>query len=78
MSILLQAAKPSQRGICKHFDFLQLAPWRHPNNSDSDLSFPAVRWAQTYNMGYTPNKALPKVFTAVAMDLPDFDSPYGE
>jgi len=40
-------------------------------------TFPAERWAQTANYGYSPNPALPNTFMAVAMDLPDFSSPYG-
>ena len=39
--------------------------------------FPGERWAQTANYGYSPNPALPNTFMAVAMDLPDFNSPYG-
>ncbi|KAK7478874.1 hypothetical protein BaRGS_00029855 [Batillaria attramentaria] len=40
-------------------------------------SFPALRWAQTANHGYSPNPDLPNTFMAVAMDLPDYTSPYG-
>nr|KAG5691595.1 hypothetical protein BaRGS_023723 [Batillaria attramentaria] len=36
-----------------------------------------AKMAQTANYGYSPNPALPNTFMAVAMDLPDFDSPYG-
>ncbi|XP_011425300.1 sialate O-acetylesterase [Magallana gigas] len=56
------------------FGFVQLAPWRE---GESNLGFPQVRWAQTSNVGYVPNSLLPHVFMAVAMDLPDFHSPYG-
>ena len=38
--------------------------------------FPLLRWAQTANHGYSPNPDQPNVFMAVAMDLPDFTSPY--
>jgi len=48
-------------------------------NAHSDMigGFPGERWAQTANYGYSPNPALPNTFMAVAMDLPDFSSPYG-
>ncbi|XP_070188893.1 sialate O-acetylesterase-like [Littorina saxatilis] len=38
--------------------------------------FPALRWSQTANHGYSPNSDQHNVFMAVAMDLPDFQSPY--
>ena len=53
---------------------LQLAPFR---NKDADKGFPDVRWHQTYEYGYTPNPRLVNIFTAIAMDLPDFKSPIG-
>ena len=46
---------------------------QHPNVSDSLFGFPAIRWEQTFEIGFTPNQGLPNVFTAVAMDLPDFE-----
>ena len=52
----------------------QLAPWH--NNSNLIGGFPSLRWQQTANLGAVPNAILPNVFMAVAMDLPDFDSPY--
>ena len=39
--------------------------------------FPVIRWAQTDNYGYVPNKRMEKVFMAVAMDLGDPTSPFG-
>ncbi len=56
------------------YPFFKLAP-----NSDEDLDtgFPDVRWSQTYKQGFTPNDVLVNVYTAIAIDLPDFDSPYG-
>ncbi|KAK7107841.1 sialate O-acetylesterase-like isoform X2 [Littorina saxatilis] len=39
--------------------------------------FPALRWSQTANHGYSPNSDQHNVFMAVAMDLPDFTSPHG-
>ncbi|XP_048767648.1 sialate O-acetylesterase-like [Ostrea edulis] len=56
------------------FGFVQLAPSRE---GASNLAFPLLRWAQTANIGYVPNSLLHNVFMAVAMDLPDFKSPYG-
>jgi len=53
----------------------QLAPWR---NQSITTGFPDIRWAQTSNYGYVPNPSLPNVFMAVAMDLPDYTSPYGK
>ncbi|KAK3600186.1 hypothetical protein CHS0354_001901 [Potamilus streckersoni] len=47
------------------------------NSNDSNRGFPDLRWAQTANYGYVPNAQLPNVFMSVAMDLPDFHSPYG-
>ncbi|KAK3611044.1 hypothetical protein CHS0354_017470 [Potamilus streckersoni] len=57
------------------FGFVQLAPNR--NDPTITTGFPDLRWAQTADYGYVPNPIMPKVFMAVAMDLPDFDSPYG-
>ncbi|XP_064594993.1 sialate O-acetylesterase-like [Liolophura sinensis] len=56
------------------FGFVQLAP----NGNNTHIGgFPGLRWSQTANFGYTPNSLMKKVFMAVAMDLPDFDSPNG-
>ena len=38
--------------------------------------FPSIRWKQTAEYGYVPNLKQPDVFMAVAMDLPDPNSPY--
>jgi len=35
-----------------------------------------LRWHQTADYGYAPNKDMPNTFMAVALDLPDDDSPY--
>nr|XP_022291983.1 sialate O-acetylesterase-like [Crassostrea virginica] len=56
------------------FGFVQLAPWRE---GEANLGFPQLRWSQTSNVGYVPNGLMHNVFMAVAMDLPDFHSPYG-
>ena len=47
------------------------------NNTAMVGGFPGLRWAQTAKYGYVPNPRLQNVFMAVAMDLPDFQSPYG-
>lgn len=56
------------------FGFVQLAPWR--NDSSIIKGFPDIRWHQTADFGYVPNPVMPKTFMAVAIDLPDFSSPY--
>jgi len=53
---------------------VQLAPYR---NQELDTGFPDIRWAQTDGFGYVPNKNMTKHFIAIAIDLPDFTSPYG-
>lgn len=46
--------------------------------SDADRpGFPIIRWKQTAEYGYVPNPKQPKVFMAVALDLPDNSSPFG-
>ncbi|XP_053385151.1 uncharacterized protein LOC128550329 [Mercenaria mercenaria] len=57
------------------FGFVQLAG-NTPDHS-IDSGFPDIRWHQTADYGYVPNHRLRNVFMAVAMDLPDFTSPYG-
>ncbi|ESO83425.1 hypothetical protein LOTGIDRAFT_133483, partial [Lottia gigantea] len=56
------------------FGFVQVT-----NRPDPTVTtgFTDIRWHQTADFGYVPNKKMPKVFMAVAMDLPDFVSPYG-
>ncbi|OWF52499.1 Sialate O-acetylesterase [Mizuhopecten yessoensis] len=39
--------------------------------------FPDLRWHQTADFGFVPNKKMENVFMSNAMDLPDFTSPYG-
>ncbi len=56
--------------------FWQLAPHRPPVPGNTTRDLPNLRWQQTANYGYVPNKKMPNVFMAVAMDLPDFNSPY--
>ena len=50
--------------------------WRESRTATIKTGFPDIRWHQTYDYGYVPNSDLPKVFMAVAIDLPDFQSPY--
>ncbi|KAK0044692.1 sialate O-acetylesterase [Biomphalaria pfeifferi] len=57
------------------FGFVQLAP-NHPSPGPT-AGFADIRWHQTGDRGDVPNPGLPNVFMAVAMDLPDFNSPYG-
>ncbi|XP_071113690.1 sialate O-acetylesterase-like [Haliotis cracherodii] len=56
------------------FGFVQLAPWR--NNDTITTGFTDIRWHQTADYGYVPNDKMNNTFMAVAMDLPDFTSPY--
>lgn len=56
------------------FGFVQLAPNQH---SSVVGGFPLLRWEQTHAVGYVPNPQLPNTFMAVAVDLPDYHSPYG-
>jgi sialate O-acetylesterase len=57
------------------FGQVQLAAWKNNMNS---LDFTDLRWAQTDGLGYTPNTRMVKYFLAVAIDLPDFNSPAGD
>ena len=55
------------------FGEVQLAPF---TELDRDCCMNNVRWQQTFEFGYVPNDQLQRFFMAVAIDLPDFDSPY--
>ncbi|XP_060078693.1 sialate O-acetylesterase-like [Ylistrum balloti] len=57
------------------FGFVQLGAFR--NDSSISTGFPDIRWHQTADVGYVPNNRMPNTFMAVAMDLPDFKSPWG-
>ena len=52
----------------------QLAPWIA---NDTDRTWAAVRWGQTYDFGYTPNDLLQRFFTAVVLDTADIGGPNG-
>jgi sialate O-acetylesterase len=54
------------------FGFVNLAPWKNPNNAPA-----SVRWAQTAGYGTVPNERMPNTFTAIAIDLTDNTSPFG-
>ncbi|XP_002124647.2 sialate O-acetylesterase-like [Ciona intestinalis] len=41
----------------------------------NDGKFPLIRWHQTADYGFVPNKVMPNTFMAVTMDLPDLTSP---
>nr|XP_056716641.1 sialate O-acetylesterase [Euleptes europaea] len=56
------------------FGFVQLSTSRHVKVDDY---FPRIRWHQTADYGYVPNKKMPNTFMAVALDLCDGSSPYG-
>uniref|UniRef100_A0A8C8RR00 Sialic acid acetylesterase n=1 Tax=Pelusios castaneus TaxID=367368 RepID=A0A8C8RR00_9SAUR len=56
------------------FGFVQLSTFRRQHQDDS---FARIRWHQTADFGYAPNKRLPNTFMAVAVDLCDEHSPYG-
>ncbi|XP_066541438.1 sialate O-acetylesterase isoform X2 [Hoplias malabaricus] len=55
------------------FGFVQLCTYQ---KSKVD-GFPEIRWHQTADYGFVPNERMKKTFMAVAMDLPDRDSPWG-
>ncbi|OWF44709.1 sialate O-acetylesterase-like [Mizuhopecten yessoensis] len=56
------------------FGFVQLAG---NHNGTNGTYFAWMRWTQTAAYGKVPNAKMPNTFMAVAMDLPDFKSPYG-
>ncbi|XP_066495510.1 sialate O-acetylesterase [Tiliqua scincoides] len=56
------------------FGFVQLSAYRQ---EEIDESFPHIRWHQTADFGYVPNRKMPNTFMAVAIDLGDDKSPTG-
>ncbi|XP_054853840.1 sialate O-acetylesterase [Eublepharis macularius] len=56
------------------FGFVQVSTYHRVGVDDS---FPRIRWHQTADYGYVPNKKMPNTFMAVALDLCDASSPYG-
>jgi sialate O-acetylesterase len=69
------SASGGQTNATFPFGFVQLAP-NSPNQSIT-VGFPDIRWHQTADHGYVPNRDMVNVFMAVSIDLPDFDSTYG-
>ncbi|XP_044293531.1 sialate O-acetylesterase isoform X2 [Varanus komodoensis] len=56
------------------FGFVQLCTNQRVEVNDH---FPRIRWHQTADYGYVPNKRMPNTFMAVSIDLGDDGSPYG-
>ncbi|KAK9520604.1 hypothetical protein VZT92_020477 [Zoarces viviparus] len=56
------------------FGFVQLSTYIKGSKSDG---FPNIRWHQTADNGFVPNRRMQKTFMAVALDLPDATSPFG-
>lgn len=56
------------------FGFVQLSTYKKGSTDDG---FPNIRWHQTADTGFVPNSRMRKTFMAVAMDLPDENSPFG-
>ncbi|XP_062409192.1 sialate O-acetylesterase-like [Sardina pilchardus] len=56
------------------FGFVQLCTYDQGNVLDG---FPEIRWHQTADFGYVPNKRMKRTFMAVALDLNDAASPWG-
>ncbi|XP_021349269.1 sialate O-acetylesterase-like isoform X3 [Mizuhopecten yessoensis] len=57
------------------FGFVMLGAYQPSMTVQS--GFPDLRWHQTADFGFVPNKKMENVFMSNAMDLPDFTSPYG-
>nr|XP_039256019.1 sialate O-acetylesterase-like [Styela clava] len=53
------------------FGFVQIG-----DKTSTSGSFELIRWHQTADYGYVPNPEMENTFMAVAIDLPDNDSPY--
>ncbi|XP_033027909.1 sialate O-acetylesterase [Lacerta agilis] len=56
------------------FGFVQLCTVHSEEHNDN---FPRIRWHQTADYGFVPNKKMLNTFMAVTIDLGDEDSPYG-
>ncbi|KAM9318412.1 sialate O-acetylesterase [Pholidichthys leucotaenia] len=55
------------------FGFVQLCTFKQGSTTDG---FREIRWHQSADFGYAPNPRMKRTFMAVALDLPDKDSPY--
>jgi sialate O-acetylesterase len=70
------------------FGYMQLSTWGDHQNAtcgdrvgkvnDYSCDVAVVRWGQSANVGYVPNPAMPNTFQAVAVDLGDPGSPFGD
>ncbi|XP_073706545.1 sialate O-acetylesterase isoform X2 [Garra rufa] len=56
------------------FGFVQLSTYRKNDKKDG---FREIRWHQTADYGFAPNKRMKNTFMAVAIDVPDEKSPFG-
>ncbi|XP_029922909.1 sialate O-acetylesterase [Myripristis murdjan] len=56
------------------FGFVQLCTYKKGSTDDG---FPNIRWHQTADVGFVPNRRMKRTFMAVSLDLPDDHSPYG-
>ena len=78
------AASRSSTSAVFPFGFMQLSTWTDKSNSTcGDGGSPScdvgvVRWGQTGNVGTVPNSKMPATFMAVAVDLGDPASPFGD
>eukprot|EP01052_Picozoa_sp_SAG31_P004232 SAG31_NODE_174_length_21353_cov_23.387974_2_plen_251_part_00 len=70
------------------FGFMQLSTWGDHQNktcgdrqgkvNDDSCDVAVVRWGQSANVGSVPNAKMPNTFMAVAVDLGDPASPFGD
>ena len=70
------------------FGFVQLSTWGDKNNNtcgdrltrqeSASCDVGVVRWGQTANVGSVPNDRMPETFMAVAVDMGDSLSPFGD
>nr|AAH49448.1 Zgc:56454 [Danio rerio] len=56
------------------FGFVQLCTYKTKDPTDG---FREIRWHQTADYGFVPNKRMKNTFMAVAVDVPDEKSPWG-
>eukprot|EP01051_Picozoa_sp_SAG22_P005109 SAG22_NODE_295_length_12850_cov_9.179202_8_plen_309_part_00 len=63
------------------FGFVQLSAWGTPNiplgAKGSNAAVPVVRFGQTANFGFVPNRKMPRTFMATAVDLGAFQGGCG-
>uniref|UniRef100_UPI00325C346D Sialic acid acetylesterase n=1 Tax=Cavia porcellus TaxID=10141 RepID=UPI00325C346D len=58
------------------FGFVQLSSYLSTAD-DPPVGVPQIRWHQTADLGFVPNRRMPNTFMAVALDLCDRTSPFG-